>query len=56
MVELSSMDVTMAAQLEPVERALLPGTGSVIGPSAVPASPVVSRGGVGRRDLCRQPL
>jgi hypothetical protein len=56
MVELSSMDVTMAAQIELVERALQPGTGSVIGPGTASASAVVSRDRVSRRDRGRQPL
>jgi hypothetical protein len=53
MVELSSMDVTMAARLE---LALQPGTGSVIVPGTVSAGAVVGRGGVGLRDVGPQPV
>jgi hypothetical protein len=51
MVELSGMDVTMAARIELVEPALRAGTGSVTGPGAVSASALVR--GTSRRDPCR---
>ena len=56
MVELASMDATMVAQIELIEVALRPGTGSLTGPGTVATRAAVRRGGASRRDLGRRPL